>query len=265
MTLLSNLIWPLIACVALIMIHGYFGTFVLRRGIIFIDIALAQWAALGYLLGHGLHVESPVVLFGFGFGGTLVASAILASIHHLFTDTSHHEAVIGIMYIAGTALSIAGVSLWEMDPHHITDMISGYLVFIRPSEAMVSVLIYAIIGIVTPYSYRRFRNARLWDALFYALFGLTVTLSVKMVGVLLVFSVLIIPLVTVSLYTKRHALYWSWGLGIMGALFGIVAAIMWNLPVSIGIIMGYLGLFCMGVGYRLCRRQPGVAATGGGG
>ena len=108
--MIELIIWPLIACLALVFIHGYFGAFVLRRGIIFIDLALAQWAALGYLVGHWLGIHSPIALFLCGFGFTLIASLILVGLKPFYDKVNQQEASIGVTYIFATTLATALIS-----------------------------------------------------------------------------------------------------------------------------------------------------------
>ena len=97
--MIELIVWPLIACLSLVFIHGYFGAFVLRRGIIFIDLALAQWAALGYLVGHWLGVHSQISLFLIGFSFTLLAALILVGLKPFYEKVNQQEASIGVVYI----------------------------------------------------------------------------------------------------------------------------------------------------------------------
>ncbi len=242
---------PFLACLVLVLIHGYFGAFVLRRGIIFIDLALAQWAALGYLIGHWLGVESPASLFLIAFTGTLLASLILVGLKPFYEKVNLQEASIGVMYIFATTVATALISSTGMEGHHLKDMLSGHLLFIQPAEIFSAIILYTLIGGILYKVHHRLLSAksRGWDFIFYSLFGLVVTSSVKMVGVLLVFSFLVIPLLTVRLFTTnfKTQLLSGWLIGSIGSVIGIILAISIDIPLSLSIILAYMGCFFTGV------------------
>ena len=245
--MIELIIWPMIACMALVFIHGYFGAFVLRRGIIFIDLALAQWAALGYLIGHWLGVESPVSLFLIAFTGTLLASLILVGLKPFYEKVNQQEASIGVVYILATTVATTLISTTGLEGHHLKEMLSGHLLFVEPMEVLSAIILYVIIALLL----FKIQDAvlsntsRYWDIVFYALFGLVVTSSVKMVGILLVFSFLVIPLLTVRLWVtelKKQILF-AWVLGVAGASMGIALAIPFDIPLSLSIILVYMLIF----------------------
>ena len=245
--MIEFIFWPIIACIALVFIHGYFGAFVLRRGIIFIDLALAQWAALGYLVGHWFGIHSSIALFLCAFGFTLIASLILVGLKPFYDKVNQQEASIGVTYIFATTLATALISTTGLEGHHLKEMLSGHLLFVQPTEVLSAMVLYAIIAVILfKIQGAVLSNSSRWsDIAFYALFGLVVTSSVKMVGILLVFSFLVIPLLTVRLsFTDlKQQVLSAWGLGIVGAFAGIALAIPLDIPLSLSIILVYMLLF----------------------
>ena len=186
--MISILTLPFLACIALILIHVYFGSFVLRRGIIFIDLALAQWAALGYLIGHALHIENEYMLLLIGFLFTIIASILLYILKNLYNRDSCHEAVIGGVYIFGITAATSLISSTGMEGHHLKAMLSGQLLFLTNIEVLSSYVLYGLIAAVLFGLHSKFiKRDKRYELIFYVLFGAVVTLSVKMVGVLLVF------------------------------------------------------------------------------
>lgn len=245
------LLWPLVTCTVLIAMHGYFGVFVLRRGIIFIDLALAQWAALGYLVGHWLGIESQVSLFFIAFLGTVLASLILVGLKPMFEKINVQEASIGVMYIFATALAMVLISSTGMEGHHLKEMLAGHLLFVQPMEVVSIIILYGIIGLILhgihPYLFSS-RSQRV-ELIFYILFGLVVTSSVKMVGVLLVFSFLVIPLLSVRLFTEafKTQVLFAWFIGWIGAMIGGVVALILDIPLSLCMVLSYVIIFFVAV------------------
>ena len=136
--MISILALPFLACIALTFIHVYFGSFVLKRGIIFVDLALAQWAALGYLVGYWMGIESSIGLFLSGFSFTVIASVILTILKPIYNQSNLQEAVIGVVYIGGITIASALISTTGMEGHHLNDMLAGHLLFLQSSEVIFS-------------------------------------------------------------------------------------------------------------------------------
>lgn len=249
--MISLITLPLITCIILVFIHVYFGSFVLKRGIIFIDLALAQWAALGYLIGILFHVESPFILFCIGFGFTLFASAFLTLTQPIFKKGNLHEALIGVTYIAAITIATAIISSTQIEPHHLKDMLAGHLLFLEPYEVISAAVIYFFISMILLkiHSFLSSSQSKFRDFVFYVLFGLVVTSSVKMVGVLLVFSFLVLPLLTVTLHSSklRLQLYFSWAIGIIGSIAGLLFSFILDIPPSFCIILALLCFFLLNI------------------
>lgn len=238
---MSFLIWPLLACILLVLIHVYFGSFVLKRGVIFIDLALAQWAALGYLLGIVLDIHNHFILFGIGFLFTLIAAFVLSILKQFYQHVNLQEAVIGVVYISGITFATILLSSFGLEGHHLEEMFSGHLIFVNSHDIVVATVLYLFIAflmvklhgfISQSYSFWR-------DFLFYALFGLVVTSSVKMVGVLLVFSYLVIPLISVMLWTKssRYQIFSAWAFALVLSIVGIASSFFIDMSMSYMIIL----------------------------
>ncbi len=245
--MISLLVYPFLACVLLVLIHVYFGVFVLRRGVIFIDLALAQWAALGYLVGHWLDIEHAVGLFCMSFGFTMIASLLLTVLKPLYSKVNLQEAVIGVMYILASTIAVAIVSSTGLEGHHLTDMLAGHLLFVQPEELILASSLYGGIVVLLLGLHKTFwlSSSGKWDFVFYILFGLVVTSSVKLVGLLLVFTFLVMPILSVVLYSNqfKHQLVFGWIIGILGSAIGLCAALWADIPPSFTVILVLGGIW----------------------
>jgi zinc/manganese transport system permease protein len=249
--MISLLIYPFIACIILTLIHVYFGVHILRRGIIFIDLALAQFAAFGGLVASFfIRGEPHLACYGVSFLFTLVGAFIFSATSR-FSHT-RQEAMIGIWYALLSAISIIFISRFGLDPHEIQHMLVGDLLFVTPEDIIFSTLLYSAIGIIHWIFRQEFftrLHSRLWQFLFYATFGLVVTSSVKLGGVLLVFSFLIIPVFISSLFAAsvKRIVAWGWGLGIIGSLIGLAASVALDIPTGASIICALGIMFIIAV------------------
>jgi zinc/manganese transport system permease protein len=250
--------WPLLACLVLPGILVYYGLHIVRRGVIFVDLALAQVATLGTCvclwLGH--EADDPHNYFwslGFTLAGALVFT---------FTRPTHktrvpQEALIGIVYVVAAA---TGILLLSKSPHgkeELQKTLVGDLLTVSWRDIWETAILYAVIGVVHFIFRRRFMelsfdhaanglnkfSVRLWDFLFYGLFGLVVTSFVQIGGVLLVFSYLIVPAVCATYLANsfRVMLVIGWGAATLCGIGGIGAASRFDLPIG-GAIVCLLGL-----------------------
>jgi len=256
--MISMLLIPFIACLGLVFIHVYFGSLVLKRGVIFIDLALAQWAAMGYLVAYWLGFEHPVTAFCLAFTCTLIAGVILSLIKSLYHHIHYLEAVIGVLYISATTFSVCLISATGLEGHHLDDMLSGHLLFIQPIELACMIGLYAAVSICLAlcHSFLFRSESKLWDFMFYVLFGIVVTSSVKLVGVLLVFSYLVIPLLSVVLFTHsfKTQLFWGWGLGICSSIGGLFISGILDIPPSYSIILVLCAVWVLALTIRAVSR-----------
>lgn len=265
--------WPLIACLLLPGMLVYLGLHIVRREVIFVDLALAQVASLGacmsLLLGH--EAQSPATwLWSFGF--TLIGATIFA----LTRMKNHHrvpqEALIGIVYVVAAAGGILLLSRTAEGNEELRRTLIGDVLLVSPRDVMKTFVIYLGIGAVHFLFRKKFLlisfeqeraekeglAVRWWDFLFYALFGLVVTSFVQIGGVLLVFSYLIVPAVCANLLATRLAilLLLGWLVATGASIAGLYAAWRFDLPTGAAIIcsLGSFMLLC-GLAARFRSKQ----------
>ncbi|HKO56565.1 MAG TPA: metal ABC transporter permease [Thermoanaerobaculia bacterium] len=248
MDLLAFLYLPFLAGLILTGIHAYLGVHVVERGVIFVDLSLAQIAALGttiaYLAGHDLH--SPVTYF-WSLGFTILGAAIFALTRVHRETRIPQEAIIGIVYAVSAAAAILAMSKAPEGTEHLKDMLVGNILTVSPETIIKTAILYALVGIFHYVFRRKFLaislgqqipNVKLWDFLFYTSFGFVVTSSVAIAGVLLVFSYLIVPSVAAMLFAqsigKRLAIGWT--MGALVSALGILASFKLDLPTGATIV-----------------------------
>jgi zinc/manganese transport system permease protein len=264
----------LIAGLVLAGIHAYLGFHVVRRGVIFVDLALAQMAALGVAIGlaTGVH-ENPILSYLLALGMTLLGAAAFAWLRGQ-ERRAPLEAFIGIVFATAQALVCLVLARSAAGPEHLKETLVGALFTVSPGKVLETAVLYAVIGVIhyalrRPFfeitndpegSRRRGRRIFLWDFLFYGLFGLVVTSSVQIAGVLLVFGLLVIPSVAGLLVgrTPGPALAVGWVFAFVGSLLGLVGSTRFDLPAAPMILVSLtLLLVVMGLVRRLRDlRQP---------
>ena len=255
--------WPLIACLLLPGILVYLGLHIVRREVIFVDLALAQVASLGacvsLLLGHEAG-ETQTYLWSVGF--TLVGAAIFAVTRMRNHSRVPQEALIGITYVVAAAAGILLLSRTAEGNEELRRTLIGDVLLVSPKQVLKTFCIYLAIGAVHFVFRRKFMMisfeperaeaegiaVRWWDFLFYALFGLVVTSFVQIGGVLLVFSYLIVPAVCANLLVKRVValLALGWAIATGSGVLGLYAAYRFDLPTGAAIIcvLGAVLLLC---------------------
>ncbi len=242
----------LVACLLLACILSYFGLHVLLREVIFVDLALAQLAALGAAVGHLLfgHAGSfATYLTSFGF--TLAGAAIFAVARPAKTRLPQ-EALIGIVYGVSAALVILVVSKSALDRHDVESMLTGRLLFAEWGEVGAMALLFGVVALLHFALRRQFlelseqsrgqapgtRRQKLIDFVFYASFGIVVTSSVQLSGVLVVFGMLIVPASCAAIFfvaiTQRFLA--GWLIGTLASSAGIAASAFWDLPTGAAVV-----------------------------
>ena len=218
--------WPIVACVLLPWLLVYLGLHVVQRGIIFIDIAMAQMASLGICLAVLFHLDlESWTTFGIALGFTLVGAAIF-SVTGKRTSQIPQEAVIGISYVVAAAAAVLLLSRAAEGDEEIKNMLVGNILLVTPREVWECFALFVAVGVFhfvfrrnfllvsfdRDAAYEKGLRVRWWDFLFYAVFGLVVTSFVRIAGVLLVFSYLIVPAVCgINLATRiSHRLLIGW-------------------------------------------------------
>ena len=252
MEVLQFLLWPFVASLILTGIHAYLGVHVVERGVIFVDLALAQIAALGatiaILLGMGPHGSGAYWL---SLAFTFVGAAIFAFAR---TRRGHipQEAFIGIAYAVASAAAILAMSKATGETEHLKDMLVGNILAVGRHEVIKTALLYGAIGIFHYVFRRRFllistdptaaeaqgMSIPFWDFLFYASFGFVVTSSVAIAGVLLVFCYLIVPSVGAMLFADRvgRRLAIGWTMGTLVSALGVYFSVLLDLPTGATIV-----------------------------
>src|SRR5213083_2992788 len=255
MEILPFLFWPFMASLILTGIHAYLGVHVVERGVIFVDLALAQIAALGatiaILIGMDPHGTGAYWL---SLCFTFVGAAIFAFAR---TRRGHipQEAFIGIAYAVASAAAILAMSKATGETEHLKDMLVGNILAVSRHEVAKTAILYGGIGLFhyifrhrfllistdTAEAERRGMSIRFWDFLFYASFGFVVTSSVAIAGVLLVFCYLIVPSVGAMLFADRVGprLAIGWTMGTLVSALGCYLSVVIDTPTGATIVVTF--------------------------
>jgi len=257
-TTLSFLAAPFAASLILTGIHAYLGVHVVERGVIFVDLSLAQIAALGGafaillpITGGDPHAPS---VYWISLAFTFIGAAVFSTIRGQRARIPQ-EAVIGICYAVASAAAILAMSKATSESEHLKDMLVGNILAVSWPEVAKTAALYAVIGLF----HYRFRktfltislnhqaaveqglSVRFWDFLFYVSFGFVVTSSVAIAGVLLVFCYLIVPSVGAMLYAetvgKRLAIGWT--MGTVVSAMGVYLSLVLDLPTGATIVVTF--------------------------
>jgi zinc/manganese transport system permease protein len=246
---------PFVASLILTGIHSYLGVHVVERGVIFVDLSLAQIAALGGTIAlllpiSGGDAHSPAVYWislAFTFIGAFVFSTIRVRRARI-----PQEAIIGICYAVASAAAILAMSKATSESEHLKDMLVGNILAVSWFDVGKTAALYGAVGIFHFIFRKQFLaismdhkkaevngvSVKMWDFLFYASFGFVVTSSVAIAGVLLVFCYLIVPSVAAMLYAdsigKRLAIGWT--MGTVVSALGVYLSLMLDLPTGATIV-----------------------------
>lgn len=231
--------WAPMAAILMAPVHTLFGLHIVRRGVIFIDLAIAQVAALGMAIalaqGHDVHSsEGYWISLGFALGG-----AFLIAVSRFKLGRVPHEAMIGIYFVAASALSIIVLQNTAHGVEEMRDLLTGNIMFVEPEQVKRTAWIYLVLVAVLaalwrpitaishhePGAARGFLSVFL-DFTFYSLLAFVVASSVQIAGVLLVFTWLVMPAVAVYFWLSRMgpAVAWAVPLSIVMSLAGLWAS-----------------------------------------
>ena len=252
-SMLRFLAAPFVASLVIAGIHAYLGVHVVERGVIFVDLSLAQIAAFGSaiaLLFLGGDPHGPAV-YWISLVFTLLGAILFSTIRSRRARIPQ-EAIIGIAYAVASAATILAMSKATSESEHLKDMLVGNILAVSWPEVWTTALLYVVIGVFHYVFRRRFLmislepekaegqgvSLRLWDFLFYASFGFVVTRSVSIAGVLLVFCYLIVPSVAAMLYSDRIGprLAIGWTMGTVVSALGVYFSLMLDLPTGATIV-----------------------------
>lgn len=260
MDALLFLLVPLAAALICVGIFSYVGLHILARGVIFVDLALAQLATIGISLAilYGYEPTSNMA-YAMGLAAAIAGAFLFAWMRKIDERLVPHEALIGITYVVASGLMILILANTPHGSESIKELLVGAILWITWEDVGWMALIYGAIGIAHWLLRHRFiavsydlprerRHDPWWDFAFYLLFGIVVTSSVRLAGVLLVFSFLILPAVMSAFFAQglRARLLVAWVLGALGAAVGIGVSFLADLPTGAAVVCAY-GLLLVGV------------------
>jgi len=267
--------WPSAACVLLPWLLVYLGLHVVQRGIIFIDIAMAQMASLGICIGVllGYEPENPLS-YALGLGVTLLGAAIF-SVSAKRSSQVPQEAIIGIAYVVAAAAAILLLSRSAHGNEEIRNMLVGDITVVSAAEVWKCFAVFVAVGIVhfifrknfllvsfqREEAYRQGWRVRWWDFFFYATFGIVVTIFVRVAGVLLVFSYLIVPAVCAVTLARRISirLLLGWLISLAGGIAGLFISFWGDFPSGAAIVCTFGALLILAALVALLRPRKASA------
>lgn len=262
---LSLFLPPLAACLVIVAIHSYLGLHVIAREVIFVDLSLAQMAALGSAVAilAGSQPDSTAA-FGYALGFTTLGAALFALTREQ-RGRVPQEAIIGIVYVVASAAAILVADRTPRGGEAIKDILVGSLLWVTWPAILRLAAVYLVIGIFHWMLRRRFLTisfqpeiaiaqgwrVRWWDFLFYLSFGIVITFSVPIAGVLLVFSFLVVPAAIAFQFTRRQGALAaiSWIAGALASAAGLLVSFRYDLPTGPMVVcmFGLLLLLTYGV------------------
>ncbi len=265
---------PFAACVVLVGILGYLGLHVLLREVIFVDLALAQIVAMGAVIAFyfGYEHGSPQS-FAISLGAAILGAAIF-SWTRMRRQRVPQEAIIGITYVVASAATILVADRAPEGAEHIKELLAGTVIWVTWPTVFKVLRICATVGVVYFIFRRRFRlisedperafdlglKVRWWDFLFYVLFGLVITVSVEIAGVLMVFAYLVAPAIIALASSDRWPVRIgiAWLVGLLASALGLISSYHWDLPSGPAIVCALGLILLMFAGWRfLGRRDDG--------
>jgi zinc/manganese transport system permease protein len=253
------LLLPIIACIVSVLLFGYFGLHVLKRGVIFVDISLAQVAALGTIVGMAAGISTQSWLLKLSALAAVTLAAALFSKVKLESRGIPQEALIGIVYCLSLSLCLFLAEFVPEGSGFIKESLTGALLWVTWGK----IGVLTTIGIGAGLFHFIFRDKfmqtsqteagakdvgrALWDFLFYFTLGVVITEAVEILGIFLVFTLLVVPAsVSILLFTGwLQRLLAAWIVGGVASVTGILVAYQWNLPNSPTIVT-VLGLTLIG-------------------
>jgi zinc/manganese transport system permease protein len=250
-------LYPFLGCVVLILIHAYFGIHVLERGIIFVDLSLAQFISLGtalsLFLGHGVrdrYIYSAIFA---------VLGALILSLSRRITKFVNIEAFIGVLYIFSFG---AGILVLDRSPHGIEELkeiLNGNILWLNGKDVLAASTLYAIVGLFHFIFRKQFfrltyesKYSFIWEFLFFLSFACILVSSVYLAGILQVFSFLVIPALIGRLFSRKPAciLVTGWLIGLVVSLFGILFSYRYDFPTGPVMVSAVSLIFFVLLGFK---------------
>jgi len=265
-------VWPLAACLVYVGIHGYLGIHVLSRKVIFVDLAMAQVAALGatyaYVLGYDpSHPEDATAVFFFSLSFTILGAAVFA-VTRMRHEKVPQEAFIGIVYATATAIAVLVLTKAPHGGEQLHHMLAGQIILVTKEKVIRTAVLYSAVGLFHWIFRRQFflisldperavaegLAVRWWDFLFYASFGVVITSSVAVAGVLLVFTYLVVPSTIAVLFAQgiRARIFVGWILGVVVSVVGLVVSYYAEFPPGPAVVSAFaVALALAGIAHYL--------------
>ena len=246
------LLAPFVASLILTGIHAYLGVHVVERGVIFVDLSLAQIAALGTTIAvlYGIEPHGRGAYF-VSLAFTFIGAGVFSTVRG-YKARIPQEAVIGICYAVASAAAILAMSKSAAQTEHLKEMLVGNILTVSWHDVYKTAALYGAVGLFHYVFRRKFlaismnhnreempgMSVRLWDFLFYSSFGFVVTSSVAIAGVLLVFCYLIVPSVAAMLYAEKIGarLAIGWTMGTVVSAIGVFLSLQLDLPTGATIV-----------------------------
>ena len=236
---------PITVSILLAGMLSYFGNHILTRGIIFIDIALAQIAALGTMIG---------LLVGFADGSAavqIISLIFTLAIISIFALTKFEkqiipqEAIIGIIYGLGLGIAMLLAEKIPGGSNYITKTITGNILWVTWGDVISVAILFIIVAILHLFLRKQFikiseskenlpfsiQKVRIYELIFYITFGIVVVKAVPIGGIFMIFVLLIAPTAMATLFTQKwlNRFIWSWIIGIIGSFIGIYISYQLNI------------------------------------
>jgi len=264
---------PFVACMVLVAMLAYLGLHVIAREVIFVDLSLAQMAALGSLSALLFHIDPDS---GQTYLFALLATAVGAFLFALTRTSTHigrvpQEAFIGIVYVVASAAAVLVANKVPGGGEAVEKTLVGSLLWVTWPQIIKLAIVYAALGVFQFVLRHRFLTIsyhpdeaekkgwkiRWWDFLFYLSFGVVITLAVPIAGVLMVFSFLVVPAVIANLFTvdRRRMALLSWGTGALASILGLWVSYTKDLPTGPLIVCMYGALLVFAVAIRVLRQR----------
>ena len=270
---------PFMECLVLVGIHSYLGLHVIRRKVIFVDLALAQIAALGTTVGFLVGImPNTIGAYWFSLGFTILGATIF-SISRLRHEKIPQEAVIGLTYAIAASVAVLVVDKAPHGAEHIKEIITGSILWVKWSTILAAAIVYVLVGIFhfifrkqfilisenPDQAYEQGLSIRFWDFLFYMSFGIVITHSVGTAGVLLVFVFLVVPEIASTMITDTlwKQLVIGWVLGLVVSVIGLYMSYQLDLPSGPTIVSVYgLVLILIAITLYIFRAADRIQAIG---
>lgn len=260
MEVIGFLFYPFLACLLLILIHTYFGIHILQRGIIFVDLALAQFISIGIAFSF-LFGEEHSTLLALVFA---MIGAFILSLSKRLLRLVNIEAFIGVLYIFSLSSAIL---ILDRSPHGLEEfktILNGNIIWVTPHDVLTTFYVYGAVGLLHFIFRRQFlalsyekKGSAFFEFLFFVSFAVVLVKSVKMAGILQVFSFLVIPALIGRLYTQKPfiILLTGWIVGLVITIAGIALSYKLDAPTAPVIVAGLASVFFLLLILKATRRN----------